>query len=278
MAEVQMGREVCGDLEIAESREWLVTNGLGGFASGTVAGTSTRRYHGLLVAALQPPVRRTLLVNGLDESVRYLGTVHSLATNRWTSGFVSPRGYLQLESFHLEGSKPVWRFALADALLEKRVWMKQGENTTYVRYALLRASAPMEVEGKVLVSDRDFHSMTRGQDSPMRVDYVDRGLRIIPSEGATPFYLRGSSASWTAQNQWYRDFLLPAEHARGLDDHEDRFYAAHFRFSLRVGESVTIVFSTEEVAELDGDRAHSAQANHDLELFRAWQNQYAKVC
>ena len=103
LAEVQMGREVCGELEIAESREWLVTNGLGGFASGTVAGTATRRYHGLLIAALQPPGQRTMLVNGLDESVQYKGTVHSLATNRWMSGFVSPRGYLQIESFHLEG-------------------------------------------------------------------------------------------------------------------------------------------------------------------------------
>ena len=74
VAEVQFGREVCGELEIAESREWLVTNGLGGYASGTVAGTTTRRYHGLLVAALQPPVKRTMLVSGLDETVRYLGS------------------------------------------------------------------------------------------------------------------------------------------------------------------------------------------------------------
>ena len=73
LAEVQFGREVCGEPEIAESREWLVTNGLGGYASGTVAGTTTRRYHGLLVAALQPPVKRTMLVSGLDETVRYLG-------------------------------------------------------------------------------------------------------------------------------------------------------------------------------------------------------------
>ncbi len=75
LGEVQFGREVCGDLEAAEAREWLVTNGLGGFASGTVAGTATRRYHGLLVAALHPPAGRTLLVAGLDESVRYLDAV-----------------------------------------------------------------------------------------------------------------------------------------------------------------------------------------------------------
>ena len=77
LAEVQFGREICGELEIAEAREWLVTNGLGGYASGTVAGTTTRRYHGLLVAALQPPVKRTVLVNALDETVRYRGTSFS---------------------------------------------------------------------------------------------------------------------------------------------------------------------------------------------------------
>src|SRR5271165_6667749 len=102
LAEIQFGREVCGDLDAAEKREWLVTNGIGGFASGTVAGTSTRRYHGLLFAALQPPAARTLLVAGLDESVRYLDATYSLATNRWATGFVSPSGYLLLESFHLE--------------------------------------------------------------------------------------------------------------------------------------------------------------------------------
>ncbi len=79
LAEVQFGREVCGELEAAESREWLVTNGLGGYASGTIAGTTTRRYHGLLIAALQPPVRRTMLVNGFDETVRYLGNRFSLS-------------------------------------------------------------------------------------------------------------------------------------------------------------------------------------------------------
>jgi len=109
LAKVQFGREVCGSLEVAEAREWLVTNGLGGFASGSVAGTSTRRYHGLLFAALQPPTRRTLLVSGVDESARYLDASYSLATNRWLSGFISPRGYLQIESFFLEGTTPVWR-------------------------------------------------------------------------------------------------------------------------------------------------------------------------
>src|SRR5208283_4505167 len=178
LAEIQFGREVCGDLDAAEKREWLVTNGIGGYASGTVAGTATRRYHGLLMAALEPPAARTLLVSGLDENARYLGSTYSLATNRWASGFISPSGYLQLESFHLEGTKPVWSYVFSDALLEKRVWMKQGENTTFVQYTLVRASAPIELDGKVLVTYRDFHATTRSDGWQIKVGPVENGLRV----------------------------------------------------------------------------------------------------
>ena len=278
LAEVQFGREVCGNLEIAEAREWLVTNGLGGFASGTVAGTATRRYHGLLIAALEPPGKRTVLVNGTDESVRYLEATYSLGTNRWKSGFISPNGYLQIESFHLEGSKPVWRYVLADALLEKRVWMKHGENTTYVQYTLVRASSPIELEGKVLVNYRDFHSTTHLQNKRMTVEAVDQGLRVVAFEGATALYLKSTGASWNAQNEWYRDYFLPAERARGLDDSEDRFYAAQFQSRLQAGESLTIVLSTEADAELDGELARSLLSNREWKLFQDWQAQHAKTC
>jgi predicted glycogen debranching enzyme len=277
LAEVQFGREVCGDLEIAESREWLVSNGLGGYASGTVAGTATRRYHGLLMASLQPPVQRTMLVNGIDESVRYFENTFSLATNRWMSGFVSPRGYLQVESFHLEGTKPVWRYALADALLEKRVWMKQGENTTYVQYSLVRGSSPVELDGKVLVNYRDFHHTTQAKNWQMTIEPVEYGLRVKAFEGAVPFFLKSSGASWAAENEWYREYFLPAERTRGLDDHEDRLFAGLFQCHLRTGESVTIVFSTEENTSLDGEEARVSQTDQELKLYQVWQGQHAKV-
>ena len=278
LAEVQFGREVCGELDAAEAREWLVTNGLGGFASGTVAGTATRRYHGLLIAALQPPVGRTLLVAGLDESVRYLETSFPLATNRWSSGFVSPSGYLQIESFFLEGTKPVWRYALADALLEKRVWMKQGENTTIVQYTLVRGDGPVEIDAKVLVNYRDFHATTQAGDWRMSVEPVENGLRIRAFEGATPFYLKSAGASMQPRHEWYRDYFLPAEKERGLDDREDRLLAAQFHFPLVPQESVTLVFTTAEATSLDGEEARTAQSNHEWKLFQAWQEQHNKVC
>ena len=105
---VDCGREICGDLWMAERREWLVTNGIGGFASGTVAGSLTRRYHGLLIAALNPPLGRTLLVSKLEETVEYQGQMFQLSTNHWQGGAISPTGFLFLERFHLEGTIPVW--------------------------------------------------------------------------------------------------------------------------------------------------------------------------
>ncbi|MEL7475489.1 MAG: glycogen debranching enzyme N-terminal domain-containing protein, partial [Cyanobacteria bacterium J06555_12] len=107
---LEFGRETCGDLAIAEQREWLVTNGIGGFASGTVAGLLTRCYHGLLVAALKPPLGRTLLVAKLDETVEYNGDRYDLSTNRWATGAVEPSGYRHIERFRLEGSTPIWTF------------------------------------------------------------------------------------------------------------------------------------------------------------------------
>src|SRR5437867_4385815 len=157
---IDFGRDVCGDLSAAEQREWIVTNGIGGFASGTAAGLLTRRYHGLLVAALKPPLGRTLLVAKLDEVVQFDGRTYALSTNRWAGGTLDPQGYRLIESFRLEGTTPVWTFACADALLEKRVWMQHGANTTYVRYKLVRASRALELTVKALVNYRDYHSST----------------------------------------------------------------------------------------------------------------------
>src|SRR6188474_2771408 len=127
---VAFGREIGGDLPAALRREWLVTNGLGGYASSTVAGVLTRSYHGLLVAALEPPVARTVLVAGSVDWVTYGGVRYPLSTHEFGEGAVTPDGYRFLESFRLEGTLPVWTFAFADALIERRIWMNYGVNTT----------------------------------------------------------------------------------------------------------------------------------------------------
>jgi predicted glycogen debranching enzyme len=270
-AEVQFGREICGDLGAAESREWLVTNGIGGYASGTVAGSQTRRYHGLLVAALQPPVGRAQLVSAIDEIVHYAGTDFSLATHRWASGAVDPQGFLFLEDFHLAGSTPVWTYALADALLEKRVWMRQGENTTYIQYTLVRASSALEMELKALVNYRDFHSLTHAGDWRMNIAPLESGVKVLAFDGATPFYLKGSAATSEPRHEWYVGCYLGEETGRGLSDREDRLFAALFRAKLEIGSSVVFVATTEANAFLDGETARAERANYEVKLFQDWQ-------
>jgi predicted glycogen debranching enzyme len=270
-AEVQFGREICGNLESAESREWLVTNGIGGYASGTVAGSQTRRYHGLLLAALQPPVGRTQLVSAIDEIIHYQGADFSLATHRWASGAVDPKGYLLLEDFHLEGSTPVWTYALADALLEKRVWMRQGENTTGVQYTFLRGSSALEIDLKAIVNYRDFHSLTHAGDWRMNITPVDQGVKVLAFEGAIPFYLKCSYATCEPRHEWYLDCYYAEETERGLSDREDRLFAALFRARIEVGSSVTLIATTETTASPDGETARAERANLDVKLFHEWQ-------
>jgi predicted glycogen debranching enzyme len=270
-AEIRFGREICGDLAAAESREWLVTNGIGGYASGTIAGSQTRRYHGLLVAALQPPVGRTQLVSTIDEIVHYAGEDFSLATHRWASGAVEPKGFLLLEDFCLEGLTPMWTYAFADALLEKRVWMRQGENTTVIQYTVLRASSPIEVELKAFVNYRDFHSMTYADGWRMNITPIEHGVEVRAFDGATPFYLKSSASACEPRHEWYLGCYYAEETARGLNDREDHLFAALFRAKLELGSSVTVVVSTEAATSLDAETARAQQANHDVKLFQEWQ-------
>ena len=268
------GREICGHLETAESREWLCANGIGGFASGTVAGVVMRRYHGLLVAALKPPLGRTLLVAKVEESIEYGSLKRLLFSNRWADGTVDPKGYHEIERFRLEGTTPVWTFACADALLEKRVWMEQGANTTYVHYSLLRAAGPVTLEVKVLVNYRDYHGSTRGEGWQMGVEPVPGGLRVVAFKGARPFVLLAEGAEVFPAHAWHYGFRLACEEERGLDSREDHLHAGTFRATLRHGGAMTLVLSADEAASLDGEQALGRRRRHEEKLLSRWRRAY----
>ena len=271
------GREVCGDLSVAMKREWLVANGIGGFASGTVTGLLTRRYHGLLMAALKPPLGRTLLLAKLDETAEYDGIYpdsnrfYPLFINRWEDGTVEGNGHHYLDRFHLEGTTPVWTFALANALLEKRVWMQHGANTTYIQYRLTRATGPLGLSIKALVNYRDYHSTTMMNDWYPAVDDVaidgGSGLRLRMFDEAAPFYLFSDRAEIAPQFDWYEDLYLPVEEFRGQRDvSEDHIYAAQLQVTLRPGETFAIVASTEPSPNLDSAAAYGARREYEQAL------------
>ncbi|MGH7884198.1 MAG: amylo-alpha-1,6-glucosidase [Thermodesulfobacteriota bacterium] len=263
---IKFGREICGELETAEKREWLVTNGIGGYASGTVSGILTRRYHGILVAALKPPLGRTLLVSKLDETVYYNKIEYPLFTNRWHDENVDPPGFRNIETFALEGKIPVWKFACADAVLEKRIWMKQGENTTYVHYKLVRATSPLTLDIKALVNYRDYHGTTHGNGWRMGIEQIEKGIRIQAFNEAEACYLLSDNASAAISHEWYSGFNLAQEKYRGLDYIEDHLHACDFHTVLNEGNSITIAASTDEFPDLDGEAELKCRLNYETNL------------
>ncbi len=263
---IDFGRGVCGDLAVAEKKEWLATNSIGGYASGTVANLLTRRYHGLLIAALKPPLGRTLLVAKLDETATYDGRAYPLFANRWASGVVEPEGFRHVERFHLEGAMPVWTFALADAILEKRIWMKQGENTTYVQYRFRRGSSPIALSARPLVNYRDYHGATRGAGWQMHIEPVEHGLRVVAFDGATPFYLLSDRAEAVPSHDWHINFSLSVEQYSGFEGVEDHLCVGEFRAALQPGESLTFVLSTESEPDLDGEAAYVERRDYERRI------------
>ena len=246
---VRFGREVTGDPAAAFRREWLVTNGLGGYASGSLMGPATRRYHGLLVPALAPPVERVLVVQGSLEWVIDGGERIPLSTHEYGDGTVDPAGFVNVESFELDGALPVWRFAIADQIVERRVWMPLGRDATWITFKLARGERPLELELTALATWRDLHSLAT-PSVPPGAEVADGGLAVhfdgaawtltVASSGGT-----AASEPVAASVDRYRDFLHREETARGLDDRSDAFAVGTLRLSLRPGETAGVLLSVD---------------------------------
>ena len=265
------GRDITGEFALAESHEWLCTNGIGGFASGTVAGSLARRYHGLLVAALAPPLGRTLLAAKLEETLAYGGVTWELGANRWQSGAVAPEGHRFIERFCLESGVAVWTYACADALLEKRVWMEQGANTTYVQYRLLRGFDPAALDIKALVNYRDYHATTQADGWRMQVDAASGGLVVTAFDGARQLRLMAEGARAEASQEWYRGYELRREAERGLDHYDDHLHAGTFHASVAPGASITVVLSAEREPAFDGEAAWRRQDRYAAATLARWE-------
>jgi predicted glycogen debranching enzyme len=261
-------RDTLQDVESAARREWLVTNGIGGFACGTIAGINTRRYHGLLVASLDPPVQRTLLLAKLDVTATYRGRSYPLATNEFADGTIAPRGFVHLDSFALDGQLPVWTWLIGDALIEQRIWMAQGQNTTYISFRLIRGTEAVHLELTPLCTYRDFHSQHRGQRDTL-VTAVEKGLRVDSFFGAVPYRLLSDRGEWQIAPQWHWNFKHRVESARGLDDIEDLVSPARWRLTLEPGIAATIIATCETTEPLAPSASLKAEQGRQSELLRA---------
>ena len=249
----------------ALAREWLVTNGVGGFACGTVAQANTRRYHGLLVAALAPPVERMLMVAKLDVTVRCQERLFELACNEYADGTIAPRGYAHLAAFHLEDGIPVWTYALAAARLEERIWMAHGRNTTYVSFTLRHASQAHDLSLLPLCTYRDYHAHTQGGWS-LEVGAEARGCLITATPAARPYRLLIDRGKFLASPAWYWHFRHRVEAERGLDAVEDLFQPGTFSARLAPNETITWIATAESELPTPAPAALAAEVSRRQSL------------
>ena len=238
--QVAFGREVCGSLEEGASREWLVTDGLGGYACGTVAGLRTRRYHGLLMQATGPAggSRRLGLV-ALDVVVVIGDRRVRLATHEWAGGAVDPRGHEHLASFDLDDGVPRWRYDLGAVQLEVELAMAHGVNAVGVVHRLLAGEATIEVTP--LCTWRDQHGDRFAGPDPT----VESSSAGFVFECA----YRVEGPGYQPGGAWYRGVYHREEAARGLGPTEDLWSAGTFRASLTSGEALEVVATTDLEAE-----------------------------
>jgi predicted glycogen debranching enzyme len=247
---IQFERETWSDLEAALRREWLETNGLGGFASSTIVGLNTRRYHGLLVAATKPPAGRLVLLSKLEETLWIDGRRFDLSANRYP-GVIHPQGFHYLKQFRLDPF-PVFTYEVEDIEMEKSVFMIHGENSAVIHYEVRKNTRPevpknLRLEIRPLIAFRDYHGTTHENDAINSAVQERSGLATVtPYQRLPSLHLAHNAIELRKTGDWYRNFEYDAERERGLDFSEDLFNPFVLSFDLRLRRQASIIASTEQ--------------------------------
>lgn len=254
--QLKKDKEVLQDFKQAIQYEWLETNGLGGWASSTVIGCNSRRYHGLLVAAIVPPAERMSLVSKLDETI-VIGqpdqgdlTRYELGVNNY-GGVIHPDGNQHQTSFKRD-LFPQFTYEAGGVKLKKTIAMVHGENTTLVVYDVIKAGGPFTLELLPLISVRGYHSLIRSNNAVHReANFSDHVFRTKAYDGTPEIFIKVPGGDYYHNPNWYFHFNYDIEKYRGLDFVEDLFAYGNFSVSLKEGDSLGIIISTEDPSGKD---------------------------
>ena len=255
---ISFDKDICTDFDAASSREWLETNGIGGFASGTISGANTRRYHGLLTAATRPPLGRVTVLSKFEEVLEIGGRQFELSTNQFAGG-VAPHGYLFLAGFRLEPF-PVWTYAVEGIEFEKRIFMVHGSNATVCRWSISKGSAEqVSLVLKPLLSFVDYHSLQH-QSPEIAFSYQlsEKAVSITANGQMPSLHIHHNGADIDDTGNWYSAFAYSIEEERGFDFTEDLYQPFTMKFDLSSGPA-TLMASTDDDAELDYKVLESAE-------------------
>ncbi|MBI4903258.1 MAG: glycogen debranching enzyme N-terminal domain-containing protein [Acidobacteria bacterium] len=233
----------CRDWAQASELEWLETNGLGGFAMGTVAGANVRRYHGLLVAALCPPLQRMMLLSRVEEELLCEGEQTILGAAQYP-GTVSPAGFRFLEGFRLDPF-PVWTYGSGCAQVEKAVFLLQDQHTVVLRY---RVDRRCRLRVRPFLAFRDYHSLQH-ENGSFRCAVEEAGARLTvrPFADLPAMHLHHNAEGFVGAGHWYGRNEYRKEMERGLDFQEDLYSPGWLDFELKGGETAFVAATIESL-------------------------------
>ena len=267
---IAFDKDTCSDFETALSKEWLETNGLGGFSSSTLIGCNTRRYHGILVAATRPPRGRMMLVNGFEEWV-VLGEARYYLSCHQYPGVVHPRGYENLIGFRLD-PWPIWTYRIGPVILEKSLTMIHGQNTVILTYKIRKEAQQAELVLRPLLTGRDFHSLHKENKDLRSQPELQNGVCTLrPYEGVPPVYFHHNGNEFAPGFNWYRQVEYAQEAERGLDAHEDAWTPGEFRYALGSGQDALMVVTTEGSGYFDSTFLLNAERKRRQALLVGWE-------
>jgi predicted glycogen debranching enzyme len=287
---ISFGSEICTNYETASGREWLETNGIGGFAASTVSGANTRRYHGLLTAATRPPLGRITMLSKFEETVSIDGEKFELSANQYP-GAIYPEGYKYLKSFRLD-SFPVWTFEVAGIEIEKKIFMVYGQNTVVVQYKaekkelritndelredrtspdddrshesenrelrIKNRTPAIKLELKPLLSFVDYHHLQRETaDFDPLCETSENSIEVHPYEEMPSLFFAHNAESDEKTGYWYKNFEYAIEKERGFDFREDLFQPFVLKYDL--SETATVIVSTEKQTFSDAEMYEKAE-------------------
>ena len=259
-----------GSPESLISKEWLITNGIGGYASSTVSGVNSRRYHGLLVAATHPPVGRLVMLSKLEDALIVDGARIELSANLYGDDVFHPQGHRNLQHFRLDPF-PIYTYAGEGFALEKSIYMARGENTVVIEYSLTsrRDGADIQIEVAPLIAFRDYHSATHANSSINPTLAESNGVVKLQPYGDLPsLHIAHNADDVLRTGVWYYNFEYSEERARGLDHREDLFNPLALRASLNGKTKLTLIASTEPHSVADAPTIRAAEIRRHNEIER----------
>jgi predicted glycogen debranching enzyme len=232
-------------LDAMLAREWLAVNHVGGYAASTLPGCNTRKYHGLLVAAMSPPVRRMVLLSRVEETVFYDGWPHALACNEYPDA-VHPQGHKLLRAFANEPF-PRWAYQGNEWTLEKQLRLIDGENTVVLSYVLEGAKKPIELEVRPLFALRGIHELMYQWNAPLVPENLAPAHHRIRATHATPEVFFAHDGKFVGEGYWYLNSIYRREQERGYSGLEDLWSPGAVRFTLAPGQTVHFACSTDPI-------------------------------